>query len=282
MSKISIIIPTYNSNNFIKPCLDSVFSQNYQDIEVIVIDNGSKDGTVELVSNSYPQVVLIKNKVNLGACKARNQGINISKGEWIIAMDCDIMLDKDFLITTSNLIKNLPSKIGTIQPKILKENKKIIYSTGIHLSFLKRFYDIGRGRFDKGKFDKTKYIFGACSAAAFYKRKLLDELHEETGYFDERFFFLVEDVDLSWRANRRGWKAMYYPEAICCHIGNSSQTDSALRRYFCFRNRYLMINKNETVMGRIRIYSCSFFYEISRFLYLVFTNKYFWKPPQLN
>jgi hypothetical protein len=186
------------------------------------------------------------------------------------------------LISASNLIKNLPPKIGIIQPKVLKENNKIIYSTGIHLSFLKRFYDIGKGRLAKGKFNKSRYIFGACSAAAFYKRDLLDELHEGTGYFDERFFFLVEDVDLSWRAKQRGWKAVYYPEAVCSHVGNSSRTDSALRRYFCFRNRYLMINKNETAIGRVRIYSCSFLYEILRFLYLVFTNKYFWKSSQLN
>jgi len=81
---------------------------------------------------------------------------------------------------------------------------------------------------------------------------MLWELKEETGYFDERFFFLVEDVDLAWRAQKKGWKALFYPKGVCYHSGNSSRTNGKLRQYFCFRNRYLMILKNETVTGILR------------------------------
>jgi len=101
---------------------------------------------------------------------------------------------------------------------------------------------------------------------------MLEEIREKTCYFDERFFFLVEDVDLSWRAQKKGWKALYYPEAVCFHYGNSSGSSKRLRQYLCFRNRYLMIRKNETLLGKIRLYSLSFWYEIACFFYFLFNK----------
>lgn len=245
MSEISIVILTYNSIRFILSCLDSVFSQDYQNFEVAVIDNGSKDGTIEFIKKHYSRVNLIGNKKNLGAARARNQGIEISKGKWILTLDCDAILEKNFLSKIFEFADKSEVAIGMIQPKILKTDKKTIYSCGIHLSKLRRFYDIGKGRIDNGKFDKTRYIFGACSAVALYKRQMLEKIKEKTGYFDERFFFLVEDVDLAWRAQRKGWKGIFLPEAKCYHYGNSSCFDKRLRQYFCFRNRHLLIFKNE-------------------------------------
>lgn len=111
---------------------------------------------------------------------------------------------------------------------------------------------------------------------------MLQELKEETGYFDERFFFLVEDVDLAWRAQKRGWEGIYCPEAICYHTGNSSGFDIKVRQYFSFRNRYYAILKNEGLIN----YSIKFFpllsYDIPRLLYLIFNNCYIFKKPKLN
>lgn len=272
MAKISVVILTYNSVNFIKPCLDSMFSQDYNDFEVILVDNGSNDATASFIKKNYLQVILIENKENLGACKARNQGIDVSMGEWILTLDCDIILENDFLSRAVEEIKNLPGDVGIIQPKILKEDKKTIYSTGIFLSLIRRFHDIGKGSSDSEEFARPKYVFGACSAAAFYNRRMLEEIKEASGYFDENFFFLVEDVDLAWRAKRKDWWVLYYPQAICYHVGNSASTSKSLRRYLCFRNRYLMIHKNETLVGKIKLFFLSFWYESARIIYICLTT----------
>ena len=271
---LSIIILTFNSIKFIGPCLDSIFNQDCQDVEVIVVDNGSRDGTVDLVKKEYPQVILIENRQNLGACKARNQGIEVSCGEWVLTLDCDAILENNFLSKIINIIKDLPPRIGILQPKILTTDKKTIYSCGIYLSWLRRFFDIGKGKRDSIQFSEPKYIFGACSAAAFYKREMLEDIKEDTGYFDERFFFLVEDVDLAWRAQRKGWKALYSPQTVCCHTGNSSGISKEKRQYLCFRNRYLMIRKNEALFGKLKLFALSSCYESLRFLYLLFNNRY--------
>jgi hypothetical protein len=238
------------------------------------VDNGSGDGTLDFVKNNYLQVILIENKRNLGACKARNQGIEASKGEWILTLDCDIVLEKDFFSKIMEFAEASDKSIGMFQPKILNMDKKIVYSCGIYLSRLRRFYDIGKNKLDVGQFGSPNYIFGACSAAALYKRQMLEEVRGDCGYFDERFFFLVEDVDLSWRMQRIGWKAMFYPAAVCYHFGNSSNYEIKIRQYLCFRNRYLMISKEENLLGKLKLFSLSLWYEIPRAIYLLFTNKY--------
>jgi len=134
MSKISVIIPTFNSDKCIKPCLNSISAQDYHDFEVIVVDNGSSDNTVSIIKADYPHVILIENKENLGACKARNQGIEISQGEWIMTLDCDVILKKDFLNKIISFAKKSQYSVGMFQPKILNIDKKTIYSCGIACS----------------------------------------------------------------------------------------------------------------------------------------------------
>lgn len=275
MSEISIIILTLNSISFIKSCLYSIFAQEgFQNFEIIVVDNGSKDDTVSFIKENYPQIILIENQTNLGACKARNQGIEVAKGEWILTLDCDIILEKDFFNKIIRLTEDPGDSIGMFQPKILKEDKKTVYSCGMYLSKLRRFYDIGKGKSDNGQFNITKYIFGACSACALYKRDMLEDIKEDTGYFDERFFFLVEDVDLAWRAQKRGWKALFCPEAVCYHSGNSSNYGKITRQYLCFRNRYYSIIKNEAFKKIVINFFSPFPYDSLRILYLLFSNSY--------
>jgi len=276
--KISVVIPCFNARVFIRPCLDALLAQDWQGFEVIIVDNGSKDGTAELIRKGYPHFALIENRHNLGACKARNQGIEASCGEWVLALDCDVVLEKDFLSRAAEIIEGLPGRIGMVQPKVLLPDKKRIYSTGIRLSALRRFHDIGRNAPDNGRFDMRRPVFGACSCAALYRRKMLADLREETGYFDERFFFLVEDVDVSWRARRKGYQALYAPEARCVHSGNSSATQKKARRYLCWRNRRLMIRKNEKKNMALIKKPLYVVYDLPRFLYLAANGTFAHKP----
>ena len=271
----SILILTFNSRAFIKNCLDSVLIQKQRDFEIIVVDNGSQDGTAALVRKDYPSVLLIENEKNLGASKARNQGIEIAKGEWVIALDCDVILGNNFLFEAAQLMKSASYSIGMIQPKILNSDGKRIFSAGIRVSSLIRFHDIGKGNLDNGRFNTLKHIFGACSAAAFYRKDMLIDLKDKWGYFDERFFFLFEDVDLSWRAKDKGWDALFSPSLLCYHHGNSSSTEKKLRQYLCWRNRKLIIEK--CAQGGFKLFIIRLCYDFPRLILMFFTNPRPWQ-----
>lgn len=273
MPELSVIIVTYNSKTFIRPCLDSLGAQAVRDYEVIVVDNGSQDGTADFIKKEYPRVTLLENKSNLGAAKARNQGVARARGTWVLTLDCDIVLENDFFALLAAVSHTCGADIGMVQPKILSADKNTIYSCGIHLSRLRRFYDIGKGRADCAGFRASRKVFGVCSAAALYRRKMLEEIKEDTGYFDERFFFLVEDVDLAWRAQRRGWRAQFIPEAVCYHAGDSSGTPKGVRQYLCLRNRYFSIAKNEPAVPLFKTLCRAVQYDIPRLGYLLCTNR---------
>jgi GT2 family glycosyltransferase len=274
MPEISIVIITFNSGYFIKSCLNSIYTQDYRDFEVIVADNGSNDSTVSFIEQNYPEAILIKNKINLGAARVRNQGIEIAKAQWILTLDCDVVLKKDFLLKMISYIRESEERVGMFQPKILNIDGKTIYSCGIYLSELKRFYDIGNGELDNGPFNVSQDVFGVSSCAAFYSRNMLEEIKEVSGYFDERFFFLVEDVDLSWRAQKKGWKARYCPEAVCYHSGNSSGCNKKFRQYLCFRNRWFSILKNEDKKSlMIKLAYFLICYDIPRTLCMLTANR---------
>jgi len=271
MSNVSIIILTFNSERFIKSCLGSVFSQDYHDFEVILVDNSSKDNTIAIACN-YPIRNIIRNRENLGASKARNQGIEASGGKWVLTLDSDVVLEKGFLRQMVLFAERADSSVGMLQPRILQIDKKNIYSCGIKLTVFRRFYDIGKGRLNNGRSDFKKDVWGSSSAACFYRKDMLEAIKENTGYFDERFFFLVEDVDLAWRAQKKGWKATYHPEAVCRHYGNSSGFNDRTRQYLCFRNRYYMMIKNEHSWYLYARLLFSALYDVPRIFYLFLTN----------
>lgn len=268
MVKFSIIIPTYNSAQFILPCLDSIFRQAAGDFEIILVDNASKDNTTSLVRNKYPKVSIITNQINLGASRARNQGLAAASYTWVLVLDCDTVLVDNFLETASKIIFTLPPKIGLIQPKILDAQQGKIYSAGIKMSFLKRFQDIGQGSLGGKKFDVSGYIFGACCAAALYRREMLEEIKDRYGYFDERFFFLFEDVDLSWRGQKKGWACLYEPRLRCRHHGNSSRMANYNRQFLCFINRQRTILKNQNPLIILLMFPLYLVYDLPRFLIL--------------
>ncbi len=278
--KLSIVIPLYNGRGVIARCLDSVFAQDLSQMEVIVVDNGSGDHGPALVAERYPSARLIRNVENLGAAAARNQGIALSRAPWVVTLDCDVVLEKGFLDVLGEEAARTGPHTGMIQAKVLYPDARTIYSTGILLTSFKRFYDRGRGKIDAGQFDAGEDVLGPCSAAAAYRREMLDQVKDRHGYFDERFFFLVEDVDLAWRARRAGWKTVFCPRAVCYHSGNGSNADPRLRQYLSFRNRRFMRKKNEGPLERCAGLLAFPFYDLPRYLYLACVNPYFFHPPR--
>ena len=272
---ISIIVLTLNSEKFICKCLESIFSQEYRGYEVLVVDNGSTDKTVEIIKASFPKVVLIEKIKNIGASAARNLALSRAGGQWVLTLDCDVVLNNDFLALAAKHLRKIDERIGFIQAKILNTDRKTIYSCGVKMGFFNRLHDLGNGKKAESCFLFPQKVFASCSAAAFYKKEMLDEIKEDRGYFDERFFFLVEEVDLSWRAQRQGWKGLFLPDLICWHEGNSACVNIEKRQWLCFRNRFYMIAKNRGI-GKyaIRIIPL-LFYDVPRAAYFFVLNRYF-------
>ncbi len=273
--KISVVVVAHNSADSIEGCLDSIFAQKYEELEVIVVDNGSSDRTVSLIterSGRYPAIALISNSRNEGAAKARNQALKQASGEWVLTLDADAALENNFIASFLRFIKSAQEqeRLGIIVPKILYPHTRMIYAIGNQLTLLRRFYDVGRGRMDHGQFADLREVFGACSAAALYRRSMLSEMENDAGgIFDEEFFFMAEDVDLAWRARKKNWKARVCHAAIGYHTGNGSGLDIRQKKYYSIRNRFVMMLKNDRA-SRIFLFFLPFLvYEFFRLSYLV-------------
>lgn len=274
MPKFSIIIVTYNSGKHIEQCLDSVCNQDLADYEIILIDNSSSDKTLNIISSFSRKIRLELNDKNEGFSGALNKGIRLSRGEYILTLNPDVILEYNFLSKVNRKIGKFPKDIGMIGVKILKKvgAEKIIDSTGLILSKAVRFFDRGSGKKDHGQYDEDRDILGPCAAAGIYKRDMLENIKIDGEYFDKDFFYLVEDFDVALRAKKRGWRATYLPGAICYHIRNGTGTSRGYRQYLSFRNRYFLIIKNIKINPYLVFYFIV--YDTSRLISMLLTNRY--------
>lgn len=228
--KAAVIIVNWNGRGYLNECLTSVFHQTYPDYDVILVDNGSADESVEFVKKNYPKVNIIKLDRNYGFAKGNNVGIEEALKDknvkFIVSLNNDTKVDKNWL---SELVKVAGSneKIGMCAPKILRmDNPKVIDSVGgvLKLGLKLGFMPINRGcgEVDKGQYDEKLDIMGIGGASGLYKREMLEEI----GLFDESFFTYCEETELSWRANKKGWKARYVPTSVVYHKGGGTSKRS--------------------------------------------------------
>ncbi|MDP8229997.1 MAG: glycosyltransferase family 2 protein [Candidatus Gorgyraea atricola] len=299
---ISIIIVNYNRKDLLRQCLDSVRGQNFQDIETIVVDNASTDGSIEMVAMYYSDVQLIRNTSNLLFCKAQNQGIDASKGNFVLCLNNDCVLDKDYLRQVLLAI-GLDTRIGMVSGKILRMDKKTIDSTGLFLGKNRKPVERGYGKVDKGQYDEPGYVFGASGACAFLRKSMLKNVRDKYGYFDERFDMYYEDLDLCWRAQKKDWKAYYNPKALAYHVRGGTAgglevgvscswapppgvdppthrtpqplvhriSEELKRRYI--KNRYLCIKKNDSLRGILLNLPFIVLYELKILGYMLVVKK---------
>lgn len=238
---ISVIIPNWNGQRFLKTCLDSLKKQTFKDFEIIVVDNGSTDGSVEFIEQNYPQVKVIALSKNMGFCYAVNRGIKESKGKYIALLNNDTNVDTRWLEELKEALDGHPEVALCMSRIRFIENQDRINSVGIEYHLDGTTADMGYGQVDGEQFNKSRYIFGACSAAAIYRRALFDDI----GLFDEDFFAYCEDVDLSFRAQLKGYRCLYVPKAIAYHYGTATaQKHSPFNEYYVRRNELLVLVKN--------------------------------------
>jgi GT2 family glycosyltransferase len=271
MIRFSIIIVAYNSQEHIKQCLDSIFKQDFTNYEIIVINNASSDNTSQILDEYKTKIRIKNNARNLGFSAGVNAGISLSTGEYVLTLNPDVVLENNFLSEINDNISKMSSDIGMMGVKLLKaDSARLIDSTGLILARFYRFFDRGSGEKDKGQYDKNTDILGPCAAAAIYKRQMLNEIKINEEYFDNDFFYLIEDFDIALRAKRKGWKCIYLPNAVGYHERNGSKMAHGYRQYYSFRNRYFLIIKNIKISPLFVLYFIV--YDIPRFIFLLFTN----------
>ncbi len=274
---ISIVIPTWNSRQYLEECLQSLSGPACTTEEVVMVDNGSSDGTPTYLSQRYPSVQVILNASNEGFCRAVNQGVRATRGEWVLVLNADTRLAAGALAALAASAWGAADDIGVIGPKLLRMNGQTIDSAGLVLTRSRRFHDRGGGELDRGQYDAAGEIWGACAAAVLYRRAMLESIAEDGMYFDERFFALVDDVDLAWRARRAGWRAWYAPSAVVYHARNGSGLPRNVRQYLSARNRCYLMYKHETAVGLLQDLPCWLAYDLVRWPYLLATNRFAWR-----
>jgi GT2 family glycosyltransferase len=223
---VSVTLVTYNSGRFIKRCLESVLEQKYPQLEVIIIDNASTDGTVDILEPFEKCCTIHYNQENIGFAGAQNQAIALSSGEWILTLNPDVLLLPNF-IEELVLAGTVDAKVGTVCGKLLSisasfdlPDEQLVDSTGIYFTPTLRHLDRGSREPDRGHFLNFEYVFGATAAAALYRREMIDDISVQGEFFEVDFFVYREDADVAWRAQLLGWRCLYTPDACGYHVRN--------------------------------------------------------------
>jgi len=248
---VSIVIVNHNGKKFLKRCFDSLYSLNYptSKIEIIMVDNCSRDGSIDYVRKNYPRIKLIENDVN-NYCKANNLGIKQAKGEYIALINNDTKAEEDWLVELIKMIGKNDS-VGAVGSKILFMDGKI-QSVG-HEEH-PNFYWVDRGFQDKdrGQYDRVREVPSICGCSILYRKKCL----EDVGLFDEDFNMYLEDVDMSIRCRKKGWKLLICPSSAIYHKLHGTVENEPRARLQQEKNRLLLIAKHwpdklpEAIAGR--------------------------------
>lgn len=236
---ISVIIPNWNGARYLPTCLDSLRRQTHTDCETIVVDNASTDESVALIARDYPEVRLLRLPTNRGLTGGVNAGIAVAQGETIALLNNDTEADPHWLAELARAIAAHPEAGMAASKMLLFDRRDIIHSAG-------DFYrtdgvpgNRGVWQHDKGQFDRQEPVFSACGGACAYRRAMLDDV----GLLDESLFMYLEDVDLAWRAQLRGYGCIYVPTAIVYHR-LSATGGGPIASFYCGRNFIAIIVKD--------------------------------------
>lgn len=230
MHKYVVVIPNWNGAEALTGCIDSVLAQSVP-VHLVVVDNGSVDGSVDIIEKDYPQVVLIKHDRNYGYAGGVNPGFKRAiemDAAYVAPFNNDAIADRQWMEHLVNYLDAHPDT-GIAACKVTSSDGTHLDSTGDYYTNWGLPYPRGRGEPDSGQYDGQTDIFGASGAASLYRVSMLKEI----GLLDEDFFAYYEDVDLSFRAQLAGWKVAYVPQSVVYH--ELSVTSSRIKGFFTYQ-----------------------------------------------
>lgn len=269
--KVSVVILNWNGRRYLDDCLTSLQAQTYTDFEIILVDNGSTDGSVEWVVEHFPQVRVTCNETNAGFAAGNNQAIRASQAEFVATLNNDTRVEPDWLAVLVATAEG-DSTVGMCASKMLFANRPdVINSTGISLDPVGIAWDRRGGELDDRQETKLAEVFGPCAGAALYRRAMLDQI----GLFDERFFAYLGDVDLAWRARLAGWRCLHVPQARVYHVHSATAGEgSPFKNRLLGRNKVWSIAKNYGPTGRLLAYlPLILLYDLAAVLYALVVRR---------
>jgi len=236
---VSIIILNFNGLDYLLPCLSSVFKTEYPNFEVLVVDNGSSDRSIEETRKRFRRVKIIANKTNLGYATGNNIGIKHALGEYIVLLNNDTIVSPTWL--TCLVDEAIKRGNAILQPKILLAlNRRLINTVGNRIHLLGFGLPTGAGEIDKGQYDTSREIGYASGVCLFAPKTVFDDV----GLLDDAHFLQCEDIDWGWRAKIFGYSSYLVPQSKIYHWWSRSLTWSAQKFYWLERNRLFTILKN--------------------------------------
>lgn len=277
MKKVSIIILQYNNPYLIDHCLKSIYKTKYKNYEIIVIDNNSKDNSVQFLKKHHNNIKLIESKTNLGYTGGNNLGLKHANGDYIVFLNNDTTVHPDWL---THLTKETEKhKAVAAQPKVLKlKNPKYFEYAGASGGFIDIYgYPYCRGRVfntiekDNNQYNNTTEIFWACGVCLFIKRKILNKI----GSFDPSFFLYFEEEDLCWRLHLQKQKIIVAPEAMIYHLGEATAGKKPFKKYYYFyRNYSLLLFKNYSIKNLLHIIPIKTFLDFLSLPYFFYKKEF--------
>jgi len=305
--KLSIVLVTWNGERFIRPCLTSVFEQtwikNHDDFNVLVLDNGSTDKTVEILNDYIDKIKVVYSKQNIGFAKGYNKGIHWTNGNYVLLLNQDVILDKKYLEEAMNFLDEYP-EVGVVTGKVLRwdfDNQRrtnIIDTLGLKLKRNMQVMNIAEGERDDSTLQEIKPVFGFSGSVFLIRRTALMDIAYEQQFFDEDFFSYKEDVDLSWRLRYRNWDIVYVPSVVAYHkrsvqdktgdrtanlqVAVRYQQKPKFINYLSYRNHLYVLFKNVPFDILRKNFFPIMWYEFKKFVFLLFRFPSFLKAwPEL-
>ena len=236
---LSVIIRHYNGAHYLPPCFNALRTQTYPHLEVILVDNGSTDESLALTRRDFPEVKIIELGQNFGLTGAINRGIAQAQGQIIAPLNNDTEVTPGWAQALVDALRIHPKAGIAASKMLLFDRRDTLHSAGD--SFGADGIAINRGVWQKdtGQFDRDVYIFGGCGGAVAYRREMLEDI----GLFDEDLFMYLEDVDLNWRAQLAGYRAIFVPEAVVYHH-LSATGGGVIASFYTGRNTLLVLAKD--------------------------------------
>jgi GT2 family glycosyltransferase len=285
---VSVVIVNYNGERLLPECLEALARQSHEPSEIIVVDNGSTDNSVELLRSRFSYVTVVDNGENLYFCKGSNIGISHANEEFILLLNNDCILDEGYIAEAlAQIIQD--DSIGAVTGKIQRVNSELLDCAGQLLSLSRKPLDRGYGLPDDGQYDEAAEVFSAGGVAPLIRRTMLEEIALEGEYFDEDFVQYYEDIDLFWRARNLGWSCRYSPAATARHYrGATGQSEPAVRSWvkqFAFanlpeflqghllKNRYATMAKNDSFVDWLVSLPWILMYELKVLTYMLLVRQ---------
>jgi len=285
-SLVSVNLVVHNGEKYIRQCLDSILAQTYRNFEINILDNSSTDSTVKIIEteienrkSKIENLTFAKSKINLGTWPGQEELLKHSRGEYIVALSVDVVLDNDF-ITEAVKVLDGDKKIGAAQPKVYRyglrnanqeagvEKTKIIDTAGFKIYKSRRIVNVGHGEQDDSQYGREREVFAVEGAVPVLRRQALEDCRLKTQggkIIDPDFFWYGDDLDLAWRIRLFGWKEVFAPKVIAYHdrqttkaLGGGWQrfmkirkTVPMFKRQLDWRNTTLAIIKNDFALNFI-------------------------------